>query len=211
MPKRHYVLAIASFLLIPAISVSGLMLFNAIHPEAAPGHANIGRNDWLSSFLVATLLVSMGLWFLTCFFLLKSKEQPNDWLPLALLGPFGLIGLTLLGDKAPAQGDWYQQSIPTLKIPLRIAYELCLFAFVWAAAYQTMVFKRDLMIMYQAAVTGTSTAQIVRQQSASGGMWAFGEGLEILYLVVLFYLLWPVCFNVVRRQFKPRAASESRR
>lgn len=208
MLKRHYVLAIVSFLLIPAISVSGLMLFSAIYPEAAAGHSNQGRNDWLLSFLVATLVVSMGLWFLTCFFLLKSKEQSCEWLPLALLGPFGFIALTMLGDKTPEHGDLYQNFVRKLNITLRVAYELCLFVLVWVGAYQTMVFKRDLVIMYQAAVTGTSTAQIVRQQNASSGMWAFGEGLEILYLVVLFYLLWPVCFNVVRRQFKFRAASE---
>ena len=29
------------------------------------------------------------------------------------------------------------------------------------------------------------------------GKWAFGEGLEVCYLVVLFYLLWPIFFNTV--------------
>jgi hypothetical protein len=53
------------------------------------------------------------------------------------------------------------------------------------------------MIMYEAAATGMSTAQIIDQQNASSGMWAFSEGNEVLYLVVLFYLLWPICFNVV--------------
>jgi len=66
-------------------------------------------------------------------------------------------------------------------------------------AYQAMVLKRNLMIMYEAAATGTSTAQIINQQNASSGMWAFSEGLEVLFLVVLFYLLWPICFNVVGR------------
>ncbi len=28
-------------------------------------------------------------------------------------------------------------------------------------------------------------------------MWAFSEGLEVCYLVVLFYLLWPILFNAV--------------
>jgi hypothetical protein len=32
---------------------------------------------------------------------------------------------------------------------------------------------------------------------ASSGMWAFGESLEVLFLVVLFYLLWPISFNVL--------------
>jgi hypothetical protein len=53
------------------------------------------------------------------------------------------------------------------------------------------------MIMYKAATTGISTAQIIDQQNASSGMWAFSEGNEVLYLVVLFYLLRPICFNAV--------------
>ena len=60
-----------------------------------------------------------------------------------------------------------------------------------------MVLKRDLSIMYEARSTGNSVAQIISQQNASGGMWAFSEGLQELYLVVFFYLLWPIFFNVV--------------
>lgn len=71
-----------------------------------------------------------------------------------------------------------------------------------------MILKRDLMIMYEAAITGTSTAQIIDQQNASGGMWAFSESLEVLFLVVLFYLLWPICFNVVGRLPRLWASSE---
>ena len=70
---------------------------------------------------------------------------------------------------------------------------------MWVGAYQAMVLKRNLMIMYEAATTGISTAKIINQQNASSGMWAFSEGLEVLFLVVLFYLLWPICFNVVGR------------
>jgi hypothetical protein len=146
--------------------------------------------------MVAALLVNMGLWFLTCFFLVKSKKQSYRWLPLAMLGPFGFIVLTMLRDNAPAPGDLHQQLVSKLKIHLRIAYELCIFVVVWVVAYQTIVLKRDLMIMYEAATTGISTAQIINQQTASSGMWAFSESLEVLYLVVLFYLLWPICFNV---------------
>jgi hypothetical protein len=62
---------------------------------------------------------------------------------------------------------------------------------VWFLAFQIMVLKRDLMIMYTAATTGISTPQIIDQQNLSSGMWAFSEGLEVLYL------LWPICFNLV--------------
>ena len=202
MFKKYYVLAIVSFLLIPAVAVSAAMVFNFINPEIAAGHPSYERNYRLLNMaknltMLAALLVNTGLCFLTCFFLVKSKKQSYGWLPLALLGPFGFIILTVLGDKAPAPGDLYQRFVGELKTYLRVAYELCVFVVVWVVAYQTMVLKRDLMIMHQAATTGSSTAQIIKQQNASSGMWAFGESLEVLYLVVFFYLLWPICFNAV--------------
>jgi hypothetical protein len=203
MFKRPYVLAIVSFLMIPVTTVLGGLLINSIDPEIAAGHANYERNYRLLSlaknlFMLALLVVIMGLWFLTCFFLVKSKKRSYGWLPLAMLGPFGLIILTVLSDNAPAPGDLYQQFVGKLKIYLRVSYELGFFVVVWVGAYQAMVLKRDLMIMYEAAATGTS-AQIINQQNASSGMWAFSESLEVLFLVVLFYLLWPICFNVVGR------------
>jgi len=202
MFKRPYVLAIVSFLMIPAVTVLGGILINSINPEMAAGHANYERNYRLLSLakhlsMLAGLLVIMGLWLLTCFFLLKSKKRSYGWLAFALLGPFGFIILTTLSDNAPAPGDLYQQFVGKLKIYLRVAYELGFFVVVWVGAYQAMVLKRDLMIMYEAATTGTSTAQIINQQNASSGMWAFSEGLEVFFLVVLFYLLWPICFIVV--------------
>ncbi len=213
MLKKHYLLAIVSFLLIPAVSVLAAILFNSINPEIAAGHPNYERNYRLLDLaknlsMLAALLVNMSLWFLTCFFLVKSKRQSYGWLPLAMLGPFGFIILTILSDNAPARGDLHQRFVGKLKIFLRVAYELCFFVVVWVVAYQTMVFKRDLMIVYEAATTGTSTAQIINQQNASSGMWAFSEGLEVLYLVVLLYLLWPVCFNAVGHLLKLGASSQ---
>jgi hypothetical protein len=78
-------------------------------------------------------------------------------------------------------------------------HELCIFLVFSVLAYQTMALKRELMIMYEAASTGLSRAQIIDQQNASSGMWAFSEGLEVIYLLVFFYLLWPILFNVVSR------------
>jgi hypothetical protein len=214
MLKRPYALAIVSFLMIPAVTVLAGMLINSINPEIAAGHANYERNYRLLSLaqnlsMLAVLLVVMALWFLTCFFLVKSKKRSYGWLPLAMLGPFGLIILTMLGDNAPAPGDLYQQFVGKLKIYLRVAYELSFFVVVWVGAYQTIALKRDLMIMYEAATTGVSTAQIINQQNASSGMWAFSEGLEVLFLVVLFYSLWPICFNLVGRLQRAPHASKS--
>ena len=189
------------------------ILINSIDPEIAVRTSNYERDSRLLNLaktlsLLAVLLVIVGLWFLTCFFLVKSKKRSYRWLPWALFGPFGLIVLTMLSDNAPAPGDLFQRFISKLKTYLRIAYELILFVVVWVGAFLAMVLERDLMIMYEAATTGTSTAQIIDQQNASSGMWAFREGLEVLFLVVLFYLLWPICFNAVGRLPRPWAFSK---
>jgi hypothetical protein len=212
MFKKHYILAIVSFLSIPAVTVLGALLFISINPEIAAGHPNYERNYWLldqvkTLCMLAVLLGNIGLWFLTCFYLVKSKKQSYVWLSLAMLGPFGFIILTMLRDKAPALGDLYQQFVGKLNLYLRVAQEFCFFVIVWLVAFQIMILKRDLMILYQAAVTGVSTEQIIDQQNASSGMYAFSEGLEVLYLVVLFYLLWPICFNAVGRLTKSGAAA----
>ena len=213
MFKRPYVLAMVSLLLIPAVTMLGGMLINSINPEIAAGSSNYERNFRLLNLakhlsILAGSLVIMLLWLLTCFYLITSKQRSYGWLPLAILGPFGLIILTLLSDNAPAPGDLYRQFVGKLRIYLRIAYELVLFVVVWVAAYKTMVLKRDLMIRYEAATTGTSTTQIIDQQNASSGMWAFGEGMEVFFLVVLVYLLWPICFNVAGRLPRLRASSK---
>ena len=204
MFKRPYVLAIVSFLMIPAVTVLAGMLISSIDPEIALRTANYERNYRLVNLaktiaMLAVLLVVVGLWCLTCFFLLKSKKRSYGWLPLAVLGPFGLIVLTVLSDNAPAPADLYQPFVGKLKTYLRVAYELGLFLVVWVGAFLTMVLRRDLMIMHEAATTGISPAQIIDRQNASSGMYAFSEGLEVLFLVALFYLLWPICFNAVGR------------
>jgi len=214
MFKRPYVLAIVSFLMILTVTVLAAVLINLIDPEIAAGTSNYERNYRLLSLannfsMLAALLVAMGLWFLTCFFLVRAKERSYGWLPLAMLGPFGLIILTMLSDNAPARGDLYQRFVGKLNIYMRVAYELILFVVVWVGAFQIMVLKRGLMIMYEAATTGVSTAQIIDQQNASSGMYAFSEGLEVLFLVVLFYLLWPICFNLIGRLFRRWASSKN--
>jgi hypothetical protein len=105
------------------------MSINSINPEIAAGHSNYERNYRLLSlaknlFMLAVLLVIMGLWFLTCFFLVKSKKRSYGWLPLAMLGPFGLIVLTMLSDNAPAPEDLYQQFVGKLKVYLRVGVRL---------------------------------------------------------------------------------------
>ena len=93
---------------------------------------------------------------------------------------------------------------------VRAGYELCTFVIVWVLAYEAMVLKRTLMIRYEAATTGSSIAQVIDRHNASGGMWAFAEGMEVMYLVVLLYLLRPVVFNIVDRVAATAASPKAR-
>jgi hypothetical protein len=81
----------------------------------------------------------------------------------------------------------------------RVGYEVCHFVIIWLLAFEAMILKRNLMILYESATTGSSTAQIIANQNASSGMWAFSEGLEVMFLVALLYLIWPIAFNIVGR------------
>ena len=202
MLKKPYAFAIICVLLIPVATMAGATLSLGINPEIAAGHPDYERNYRLldmakNAGLLATLLAALGLGFLACFFLLKSKQRSYAWLFLAVFGPIGLIGLTMLGDKLPAPGDRHQKFVGNLGIYLRVAYELGIFVAVWFLAFQCVVLKRELMIRYESATTGVPAAQIVDVQNASSGMWAFSEGLQTLYLVVLLYLVWPICFSAM--------------
>lgn len=215
MIKKQWVTALVLFLLIPLVCVLGGMLFSQINPEIAAGHPNYERNYHLLSLLKgaalwATAAVVVVLWLLVCLLVIRSKKRSQLWLFLALLGPVGFAGLAMLNDRAPAETDRYARFVSGLNVFVRVGYELCAFVIVWVLAYEVMVAKRTLMISYEAATTGVSTAQIIAMQNASGGMWAFAEGNEVMYLVVLLYLLWPVVFNIVGRSAASMRVSEAR-
>jgi len=209
MFKKYYLFSLASFLLIPPVVIMGSGVSIFINPEIAARHANYERNYQLLSLLkqmilLATLLLAIGMWLLTCFLLVKSSGQTYWWLLLALLGPFGLIGLTMLSDRSPAARDFHQQFIQRQKSFLRTLYETVFYAGVWVVAFFSMLLKRDLMITFQAASTGMTRSQIIDQQNASSGMWAFAEGLEVLYFAMCFALPRPLIFNLVARLPKLR-------
>ena len=114
MLKRPYVLAIVFFLMIPAVSVLAALLINSIDPEIAARTSNYQRNYQLLNLaknlsMFAVFLVMMGFWFLTCFFLVKSKKRSYGWLPLAMLGPFGLIPSIHHNSKPQEHGDAMDQ------------------------------------------------------------------------------------------------------
>jgi hypothetical protein len=130
--KRPHALAIVSFLAIPAIFVPAMMLIILIDPEIALRTSNYERNFQLVILLkqlcmAALSLVALGLWFLACFFLIRSKKRSYLWLPLAALGPFGLIVLSMLRDNAPDPEDRYQRFVGKLNPYVRAGYELIFF------------------------------------------------------------------------------------
>ena len=213
MIKKQLVVALAILLLIPVVVVLGGLLFSLIDPEIAAGHANYARNYHLLNLLKLLCFWGGGavagvLWLLVCLLVIRAKKRSSLWLSMAPLGPIGLAVLAMLNDLAPAETDSYARFVGKLNLPMRGAYELCTFAAVWVLAYEAMVLNRELIIRYQAVTTGVSVQQIMDIQNASSGMWAFGEGNEVLFLVALLYLLRPIVFGIavaVGRRATPRA------
>jgi len=202
--KKQSVVALVLLLLIPLVLVLGGALFSLINPEIAAGHPNYVSNFQLLSLLKkivmwATAAGVVVLWLLVCLQVIRSKKRSPSWLVLAALGPFGLAILAMLNDRETAETDRYTWFVRSLNGFARAGYELCTFVIVWVLAYEGMVLKRTLMIRYEAATTGSSIAQVTDLHNASGGMWAFAEGMEVMFLVVLLYLLRPVVFNIVGR------------
>ena len=204
MIKKQTLVALLLLLLIPAVTIGGGVLFSLINPESAALHPDYVRNWRLLHALKMTVMygsmaVVIALYLFGCFLVIRSKNQSRFWLLLAPMGPLGFAILSVLNDRAPSQTDRYTRFARSLNLWLRVGYELCCFALIWELAWQVMVLKRNLMIWYQSASTGVSTAQIIAIQDASSGMWAFSEGLEVMFFVIVLYLLRPVLFNLVGR------------
>jgi hypothetical protein len=215
MMRKQTVVVLVLLLLIPIVWILGGLLFSLINPEIAAGHANYERNYHLLSLVKSMLaLGSSGviaiLWLLACFLVIRSKERSSWWLFLAALGPLGFAILARLNDRASAEMDPHARFVRRLNRFIRVGYEVCIFVVIWLLAYQAMVLKRNLMILYESATTGISTAQIINLQNASSGMWAFAEGMEVMYMVVLLYLIWPSVFNIVGRVAVIMASPETR-
>lgn len=209
LPKRPFLLALACYLAIPVVVIAGARLALLIDPEMARGHADYVRDyRWLELVRQGVLLAVSGLalllWMATCYLLLRSRQRSLGWLALSAAGPFGFIVIATLASPSPAPGDRYQQFIGRLKIYARVPLEIAVFVAIWFVAAQAVQTKRELLISYQAFTTGTPVATIVAEQNASSGMYAFGEALEVFYLVPLIYLLWPLAFNLAARLCRPR-------
>ena len=202
MIKKQLLVALFLLLLIPAVTVGAGMLFSLINPAIAAGHPNYSRNWQLlhslkMGVMYGSFVVILALYLIGCFLVIRSKKQSRLWLILAPLGPLGFAVLSVLNDRAPSVTDRYSRFVRGLNAWVRVGYELCTFVVIWELAWQVMILKRNLMIWYQSATTGVSTAQIIAIQDASSGMWAFGEGLEVMFFVIVLYLLRPILFNLV--------------
>jgi hypothetical protein len=213
--KKQTAVALVLLLLIPIVLKLGGWVFSLINPESAAGHANYVRNYHILHLvkmgsLWASAAVVACLWMLVCYLVIRSKQRSSWWLFFAALGSVGFAILAMLNDTAPAETDRYARFVRNLNWFVRVGYELCVFVTIWLLAYQAMVLKRNLMIMHESATTGLSTAQIIDLQNASSGMWAFAEGNEVMYMVVLLYLIWPMVFNLMGRVTASMASRETR-
>jgi hypothetical protein len=202
--KKQTIVALVLLLAIPVVWILGSWAYGQINPEILARRGSYLRDYHLLYFvkhlaLRGSMAASAILWLLVCFLVIRSKERSSWWLFLAAFGPFGFAGLAMLNDRAPAETDRYTRLVRKLNVFARVAYEACAFGIIWTVAFQVMVLKRNLMISYQSATTGVPVAQIIDIRDASSGMWAFGEGLEVMYFGVLLYLLWPAVFNTGSR------------
>jgi hypothetical protein len=105
--------------------------------------------------------------------------------------------------------DPYSRFVRKMNWFVRAGYEAGTFFIFWELAYRIMLLKSNLMMRVEAARTGISLAQVIDLHNASGGMWAFSEGLEVMFLVVLLYLLRPVVFNIVSRLIATTASPKA--
>jgi hypothetical protein len=202
--KKQMIVALVLLMLIPVVWVLGGLVFSVINPEIAAGHPNYVRNYQLLnlvkiiSMLATTAIVGI-LSLVACYLVIRSKDRSWLWLILAALGPVGFAILAMLDDTESPETDRYDRFVRNLNKFVRAGYELGSFAIIWVVAYQAMVLLRYLIVMYQSFTTGMSPAQIVDLQNASSGMWAFGEGMEVMYIVVFLYVLRPLIFNGLGR------------
>ena len=202
MQKRQYWLALACWLAIPAVFVVEAGVFQLLDPELAQRFGDYVHNYRLIETarqltIVGTIGVAGILWLATCHFVLAAKQRSSGWLLLAVCGPLGFSLIAMLGDFAPAPADCYQRFVGRLKQRWRIPFEIGLFFAVWVLAFETMLLRHGVAIRLESITTGTPVATIIERQEAESGMRSFGEGLEVMYLVVLIYLLWPIVFNLV--------------
>ena len=204
MGKKLPLVALVLYLVIPAITMAGGALSNLINPEIAAGHANYSQNFHVLQMLkVGVLFASFALagcvWLFIFFLLARAKGRIWHWMILALFGPFGLIVLASLDDCVPTESDRYARFLRGMHWLVRALWETATLIAAWELSWQAMAVLRTLIVHAQAVAQHLTVAQIIDQQNASSGMWAFGEFLEVLYFIPLFYLVRPFLVAIVLR------------
>lgn len=212
--KKQYIVALGLLLAIPVVMMMGGALFSVINPEIAAHTSNYVfywhlLNGLKIGIFWGMLAVVFVLWLLVCFQVIRAKNRSGEWLLLALLGPVGLAILATLRDRDAVHTDPYSRFVDKLNWFLRAGYEVATFWVFWELAYRIMLLKSNVMMRVEAARSGMTLAQVIDLHNASGGMWAFSEGLEIMFFVVLLYLLRPVVFNLVSRLATPTVSPEA--
>ena len=117
--------------------------------------------------------------------------------------------LAKLSDRVTTETDRSSSFVSNMRWFVPASYELCTFVIFWELAYQAMLLKSNIMIRFEAARTGMTVAKVIDVHNASGGMWAFSEGLEVMFFVALLYLLRPVVFNLAGRILPSRVPVSS--
>ena len=174
-----------------------------------PGLGHECRLDHQGAVDVAAFAAVLALYLLGRYLVIRSKSQSSLWLILAALGPLGFAILSVLNDRQPSQTDRYARFLRSMHWLLRAAYETACFFLICELSWNLMLLKRYAMIKYQAITTGQSTAQIIAIQDASSGMWAFAEGLEIMFFVIVLYVLRPILFNLAACVITPKPTIET--
>ena len=214
--RRLYLLAIGCCLMIPVVIIAGAAAARLIDPESAVHTANYTRNylllEWIQKgFLMTSAGISFALWMACCYLVIRARHRSILWLPLGIAGPFGLIVIASLKDSSPQPRDLYQHFLRSMALYWRVLFEVAFVVTVFVLSYQAIVLERHVQIQLESLTTGTPIETIVEQQNASSGMYAFGEGMEELYLIAMLYLLRPILFNLAGRLFQPRSAAAVRR
>jgi MFS family permease len=207
--NKKYLWAVLAFLTIPVILVAGGALFVVIDPEKLAGHTHYARNFQLlqlarHAIMLAMFGASAVAWFVACALLIRARNRNWRWLLLAFLGPPAIVILSSLRDLYPRPCDLYEAFIRKLNVLLRAVYETGFVIVAWTISWEMMLIKREATISFQAAMRGVPRAQIIDEQNASGGMYAFSELNEVMYFFVFLYLVRPICVNVVGSLFRRR-------
>ncbi len=162
MNRKYYYLSLVFFLAIPAVVYLRINIINFF-------------NSQYRGFSAAFSLLPIPIfWCLVFFSLIKAKRISQKWLGLILLGPIGLISLTLKSPTALHRSDQEKINIP-LKLIMEIIFG--------AATYKLSGLLVDIGLNLE-------------KHTAPDDMTGFAAYPMVIYLFLLFYLFRPLVLNI---------------